>query len=345
MKNTSKMIELEKNTLLHLKYKICSIILRTNSSILYSGTFSLINRTIFILATQKLDDDTTTIDNQIDNIHYGNFDCSNITLFDKFEYNGVIYFVYDKCPKYNDTSTSQLESNEPKKSILKESDKSRNNKFKNRIIIFSIMSVLIVMALLGYFFNWLGYDLPTSGAVDLGLSVYWNASNVGASKPEDSGNFYAWGEVETKKEYEEHTSKHIGKRGIGDYIYIGDDISGTKYDAAHVIMGNGWRMPTKAEIEELVNKCDWRYIEYNNINGFIVTGPSGKSIFLPDAGHMEGKFHYGITYYWTSTFHKEKYRNCNAWNIMFESNDTVIINHIYQRRYVGRLIRPVKNIK
>ena len=64
---------------------------------------------------------------------------------------------------------------------------------------------------------------------------------------------------------------------------IGDQISGTEYDPANVLWGNGWRLPTEAEIKELIEKCTWTAEQY----GYTVTGPNGNSIFLPACG-MQG---------------------------------------------------------
>ena len=88
--------------------------------------------------------------------------------------------------------------------------------------------------------------------VDLGLSVKWATCNVGASKPEDYGNDYAWGETSTKSSYTSDSSKTYGKQM--------NDIKGnSQYDAARANWGGTWRLPTGAELEELKNKCTWRW--------------------------------------------------------------------------------------
>lgn len=58
------------------------------------------------------------------------------------------------------------------------------------------------------------------------------------------------------------------------------NIAGTKYDEVTTRLGDGWRMPTKAELQELIDKCKWTLYEKEGIKGYIVTGPSGKSILL-----------------------------------------------------------------
>ena len=134
--------------------------------------------------------------------------------------------------------------------------------------------------------------------VDLGLSVKWATCNIGASSPSDYGNYYAWGETYTKSEYTYKNSKTYGKN-IGD-------ISGTPdYDAARANWGGTWRMPNKAEFEELKEKCTGEWVTYKGHKGYKVTSKTnGKSIFLPAAGRRYGASlclvgEYG--YYWSST--------------------------------------------
>ncbi len=133
--------------------------------------------------------------------------------------------------------------------------------------------------------------------VDLGLSVKWAACNVGASSPEDYGNYYAWGETATKAEYTESNSKTYGKT-------MGDISGNPQYDAARANWGGTWRLPTKAEFDELVNKCKWEWTTQGGKKGYRVIGPSGNSIFLPAAGWRSASLlDYADTYgsYWSST--------------------------------------------
>ena len=133
--------------------------------------------------------------------------------------------------------------------------------------------------------------------VDLGLSVLWATSNVGASSPSDYGDYYAWGETKTKSSYTEENSK--------TYNVDMPDISGEpKYDAATANWGEGWRVPTTEELSELVDKCDWQWTSQGGHNGYKVTGPNGNSIFLPAAGWRDGTSLYdagSYGYYWAST--------------------------------------------
>lgn len=131
---------------------------------------------------------------------------------------------------------------------------------------------------------------PDERWVDLGLSVLWAAYNVGASSPEEYGGYYAWGETSTKSDYTFENYKYREKDYYsGDYWtwtgkFIGNEISGTSYDVAHVTWGDGARMPTHTEVMELVDNCTFTGGSYNGVSGNYVTGPNGNSIFLPFAG-------------------------------------------------------------
>jgi hypothetical protein len=123
--------------------------------------------------------------------------------------------------------------------------------------------------------------------VDLGLSVFWASCNLGAESPEEYGDYYAWGETKPKTSYTE-TNYAYYDDNLKQYTDIGVNISGTQYDAATVNLGGDWRMPTKDEMEELIDNCTWEWIQTNGKNGFKVTGKNGNSIFLPAAGCHAG---------------------------------------------------------
>ncbi len=165
---------------------------------------------------------------------------------------------------------------------------------------------------------WQPTEPDENGAVDLGLSVKWAFYNVGATAPEEYGDYYAWAEVETKTDYIEETYTHHKLDSYGDYEFILPDgltdISGTNYDAAHVKWGNGWRMPTREEIIELQDNTTSVKTSYKGVNGTRIIGPNGNSIFLPSAGYKSslgnsGKGIYGR--YGGSTIEREDYPNCS----------------------------------
>ena len=169
--------------------------------------------------------------------------------------------------------------------------------------------------------------------VDLGLSVKWATCNVGASKPEDYGNYYAWGETKTKSDYSSSNSVSYGKKF--------SDIGGqSQYDAARSNWGGTWRLPTEAELQELRDKCTWKWTTQNGVKGYKVTGPSGNSIFLPAAGIRNGSslYHAGGEYgnYWSSSPYESD--SDYAYDLYFYSS---IQGAYWNNRYYGLSVRPV----
>ncbi len=147
--------------------------------------------------------------------------------------------------------------------------------------------------------------------VDLGLSVKWATFNVGATSPEDYGDYFAWGETEPKETYSWATYKWGTSSNMTKYNTTdGKTILDLDDDAAYVNWGGNWRMPSKEEVDELTQQCNWIWTTHNNVNGYKVTGPNGNSIFLPAAGYKGA----GPTYpagedglYWTNTTEKQHY--------------------------------------
>ena len=180
--------------------------------------------------------------------------------------------------------------------------------------------------------------------VDLGLpsGLKWATCNVGANKPEDYGDYFAWGETETKTEYSVgnsltrgHSISELQRRGIVD----GNNRLTSSHDAARVKWGGKWRIPTKAELRELCDKCTWSLMSQNGVEGYKVTGPNGNSIFLPAAGLRDGSSldlagSYG--YYWSST---PVDFNDSIANDLYFSSSLLLMNSHY--RYYGQSVRPV----
>lgn len=136
----------------------------------------------------------------------------------------------------------------------------------------------------------------TATAVDLGLSVKWADMNVGAGRPEDYGSYFAWGETAPKREYTWNTytwcegsnttmTKYCNDSsyGIEDYLSTLEAAD----DAAHENWGGAWRMPTESELDELLSNCTWKWVTQDGVNGQLVTGPNGNSIFLPATGWID----------------------------------------------------------
>lgn len=185
--------------------------------------------------------------------------------------------------------------------------------------------------------------------VDLGLSVKWATCNVGASKPEDYGDYFAWGETQPKEEYNWSTykwcrgsydtqTKYNGKNSYG--IVDNKNLLDLSDDAARTHLGESWRMPTDAEWTELREKCTWIWTTQNGVKGYkIISNSNGNSIFLPIAGcRIDDLYHKTefIGYYWSSLLYTD-YPGC-AWCMRFSSSNVRRYEH---DRYRGLSIRPV----
>lgn len=171
---------------------------------------------------------------------------------------------------------------------------------------------------------------------DLGLSVKWATCNIGAEKPEDAGGYYAWGETEEKDAYSFNSYKYIDSNG--SLTDIGDNICGTQYDVASELWGHSWQMPTKEQMEELLEECDWVSAVVNGVNGYKVFGKNGNYIFLPAAGY---KFPYLRNYgsfgeYITGTILSSSGDNC--YDLKFGSSGR---DMNYALRCSGNSVRAV----
>ena len=199
------------------------------------------------------------------------------------------------------------------------------------------------------------YGIVLPQVVDLGLSVKWASFNLGATKPEEYGDYYAWGETEPKSDYSWSTykwcngspstlTKYNTYSGYG--TVDNKTVLDLEDDAAHVNWGGNWRMPTLAEQQELLDNCTWEWT--NNYNGTGVSGRkvtsnkagyTDKSIFLPVAGFTDGKdFSDTRTggYYWCSSLGTGHSYNAN--HIHFYIGDCF---YSASRRSCGRSVRPV----
>lgn len=142
--------------------------------------------------------------------------------------------------------------------------------------------------------------IPESEAVDLGLSVDWAPFNVGASSPNlmMTGAMFNGGM--------ENPFTLLAGYCMGNHsLYRNESFEGTCFDAAHTLWGGKWRLPLVEDFKELLEKCHWKYVdEPGSIPGYLVTGPSGNSIFLPFAGFRYDRRYFSIGnmgYYWTAS--------------------------------------------
>ena len=206
-----------------------------------------------------------------------------------------------------------------------------------------------------------------AGAVDMGTTtadgykLYWGTSNLGAGKPEEYGDYYAWGEIDPYYSSQDPLTWKDGKTGYNWASNKWYNGTLTKYnnssscgtvdnktvlepedDVAHVKLGRKWRMPTDAEWTELRTKCTWTWVtNYNGsgINGRLVKATNGNSIFLPAAGFRNDTNLYlagsnGL--YWSSSLSSDA--PYNAWYVYFYSDD---VSRRYGSRNIGQSVRPV----
>lgn len=188
--------------------------------------------------------------------------------------------------------------------------------------------------------------------VDLGLSVMWATYNVGGSKPTDFGDLFAWGETSPKEYYKQENykwgvsmydfTKYCTKRYYGSVDE--KTVLDRSDDAASANWGASWRMPTADEMAELVNGCDWEWMDH--YNGTNCNGQLGKSkkngnvIFLPASGMGKGYNNYtenGYGYYWTKSLYEELPTRAN--NIHFGTGGFDAYD--VQDRVYGMPVRPV----
>lgn len=146
-------------------------------------------------------------------------------------------------------------------------------------------------------------NVELRGAVDLGLSVKWAASDLGANLPYNLGTTCDMYEI--------------------IHAYQGYNISGTNRDPVVPIKGAPWRLPTVQEAEELISECDWKFGKLHDVSGWFVTGPSGKTIFLANETRWTGTY-YSYNHIYTL--------DCNNTSPVIKTSD------VYYTEYY---IRPV----
>ena len=175
-------------------------------------------------------------------------------------------------------------------------------------------------------------DLNGHAYIDLGNpSCYYATMNVGASSEGDWGSYFAWGETTTKSSYSD--SNYTASS-------ISTDLS-ISQDAARANWGGAWRMPTKAELQWLIENCTWTWTTSGGNNGYRVTskisGYTSNSIFLPAAGYYYGSSVYSRGTsgdYWSSTYDDSS----DAWYLYFHSSSKYMSG---SRRNCGLSVRPV----
>ena len=197
-------------------------------------------------------------------------------------------------------------------------------------------------------------DDPVHAYVDLGLpsGTLWATCNVGAENPEDYGDYFAWGETEPQPQsvnsYTWSSYKWCNGSSSTMTKYCTSSSYGTvdnktvldpEDDAAHVQWGGNWRMPTKAEQDELRTQCTWTWTTLKGVEGYEVTGPNTNYLFLPAAGCRGYSSLYNVGSdgdYWSSSLNTSN--SGGAYGVNFYSSN-VDWNSGY--RYFGLSVRPV----
>ena len=194
---------------------------------------------------------------------------------------------------------------------------------------------------------------------------YWAETNIDAENPEDYGYYFWWGDtVGYKREGEAWIASDGSSRNFefdaGNAPTCGKSIDALKsegwitkdgvlapeHDAARVHWGGDWRMPTRQELEDLLEKCNWIWTTKNGVKGYVVRGRdkyASASIFLPCAGYGYGTSLYNAGsggYYWSSVPRSDGIGD-SAWGLYFNSggHDT---NYGYYSRDTGQSVRPVQ---
>ena len=198
---------------------------------------------------------------------------------------------------------------------------------------------------------------PSIEAVDLGLSVKWGSSNIGADAPEQYGYFYAWGETEPKTSFSWDNYKYRIRGNSNDDIKLSkynregsdDNIVELQDDAANNVLGGKWRIPSLDELYELRDNCTWTWCVKNGVSGFTIksnkAGYENNTIFLPAVGSFkdinEGRF----GSYWLNSKSSSGFKKAEQFTIV--SPDVEHFGRYIPVRtgsddcYNGHVIRPI----
>ena len=192
--------------------------------------------------------------------------------------------------------------------------------------------------------------------VDLGLpsGTLWATRNVGASAPEDYGDYFSWGETEPKDCYNWTTTykwcngsdtaltKYCNESYFGYNGFVDNKTELDPEDDAACAHYPGGRMPSLEQIQELRYNCTWQWTQRNGVNGQLGTGPNGNTIFLPAAGYRVDEFldyvgWYGS--YWSRTLDSDAGCPFYAFDLLFDSGAVALG---YDGRHLGSTVRAVR---
>ena len=197
-------------------------------------------------------------------------------------------------------------------------------------------------------------------AINLGDGMVWACCNVGAKAPSEYGGYYAWGETEEKSVYNITTYPYSDRKSEDTcwelkkmfevllhtpvYSY---SICMTDYDVAYVKWGDKWMIPNDPDVEKMIQKCKFKVVKLNGVEGCKLTGPSGKYIFLPGGGMKVGQelmnnwVEHPVGYYWGGT----REMSVGAWDAYAFYFDNTEITTTASHRISGYMVRPIKSVK
>ena len=189
-----------------------------------------------------------------------------------------------------------------------------------------------------------GYDY-----VDLGLpsGLKWATHNVGATEIYDKGNYYSWGESIEKPAYNKTYYQLTDDEGNINKYYAGDGktVLEPEDDVAAEKWGGSWRLPTKEELQELVDNCSFLSMKVNGVLGMRIKGPNNNCIFLPAASYRSSPYSTilaGYMCYWSSSLSDASHLNAYCFDTYIGTvNKDYTMNVTSVSRYLGYSVRPV----
>lgn len=197
------------------------------------------------------------------------------------------------------------------------------------------------------------YDSNPSDYVDMGEAGIWAKCNIGASKPGEAGIYFQWGDAEgIVKNFSDSNYKYSTGNGYSKYNATDNKTTlDLEDDAAHVILGNGWRIPTKEDFTKLINACDLEWLEDypRGRHGmtFILKSDPSKRLYFPAWGYYKGTMRYNYEFedetdawghYWSSSLDSPNGNPC-----YLLVGNSYAYTHTNMSRYYGCLLRPIKD--
>ena len=220
-------------------------------------------------------------------------------------YENIQWYLIRKCgldildEKQRKIYLEEIKKEQSKKEEQKREKELEQEKFTKKFLITAsiILSVIIIGCCIHDYIEYkkkhptlYTTEKQNRIAIDLGLSVKWATCNIGANKPEEYGNYYGWGEPTGTDVFGHEPVGMLIKRFPlrENETFPPYSIINTSKDIAKHNWGGKWRMPTKKEAQELIDKCGIQYYESKGKKQIKVIGPNGNFIIVPSAGFLDG---------------------------------------------------------